>query len=101
MASESTARAASPLLGVKGGPSARCVLDTVETEVGEIKRIDERIERANRIFFVDPVVEALGRRVDCEGESPSKSSKFGFNLDAKLFIENEGSVQASKLPRLF
>ena len=33
-----------------------------EPEVGEIKRIDERIDHANRIFLLDPVVELLRQK---------------------------------------
>ena len=48
--------------GVIGGPTGRCRLDTVKPEAGEIERIDERIDRANGILLVDPVVEALRQK---------------------------------------
>ncbi len=48
--------------GVKGGPPRCCRLDTVEPEAGEIERINEGIDCANRIVLVDPIVEALRQK---------------------------------------
>ena len=48
--------------GVEGGTSGRCGLNTVEAEAGKIERIDKRIDHANRIFLVDPVIEALRQK---------------------------------------
>jgi hypothetical protein len=47
---------------VKSGPPGRWGLDAVETEAGEIERIHERIDNANRIFLVDPIFEALRQK---------------------------------------
>jgi hypothetical protein len=47
---------------VEGGSSGRCRLNTVEPEVGEIERVDERIDHANRIVLVDPIIEALRQK---------------------------------------
>ena len=47
---------------VKGGPPRRCGLDTVEPEAGEIERIDERIDDANGILLVDPIIEAFRQK---------------------------------------
>ena len=48
--------------GVEGGPPSCCRLDTVEPEVGEIERIDEGVDGANRIVLVDPIIEALRQK---------------------------------------
>ena len=34
-------------------------LDILETQIAEIERVDERIDRTNRIAFIDPVIEAF------------------------------------------
>ena len=44
---------------MEAGPPGRCGLDTVKPEIGEIERIDEGVDCANRILLVDPIVEAL------------------------------------------
>ena len=41
------------------GPAGRRWLDIIEAQFGEIERVDERIDRANRIALVDPVIEAF------------------------------------------
>jgi hypothetical protein len=45
-------------------PPRRGGRDTIEAETGEIERIDEGINDANRVFLVDPVIEALRKSVD-------------------------------------
>ena len=47
---------------MKGGSPGRCWLDAIEYEAGEIERIDERIDHANGILLVDPVVETLRKK---------------------------------------
>ena len=34
-------------------------IDAIEPEIAQIERVDEHIDRANRIAFVDPVIEAF------------------------------------------
>ena len=48
---------------MEGGPSGRCGLDTVEIEAGEIERVNEGVDCANRNFIVDPVIKAF--RQEC------------------------------------
>ncbi len=48
--------------GMIGGPAGRRRLDPVEPELGQIERIDERIDHANRIALVDQVIEAFGQQ---------------------------------------
>jgi hypothetical protein len=47
---------------VEGGPARCCRLDTVKTEVGEIERINEGVDGANRIVLLDPILEALRQK---------------------------------------
>ena len=35
---------------------------SVEPEIGEIEHLDERVDYANRIALVDPVIEAFGQQ---------------------------------------
>src|SRR5690348_12303841 len=37
-------------------------LDPFEAELGEIERIDERVDRSNRVVLVDPVVQAFRKQ---------------------------------------
>src|SRR3979411_130373 len=41
------------------GPAGRCRVDAIEPEVAEFQRIDEHIDRANRITLVDPIIQAF------------------------------------------
>src|SRR6476661_4630203 len=41
------------------GPTGRCRIDAIEPEVAEFQRIDEHIDRANRIALVDPIIKAF------------------------------------------
>src|SRR6266851_701970 len=41
------------------GPAGRCRIDAIEPEVAEFQRIDEHIDRANRIALVDPIIKAF------------------------------------------
>ena len=34
-----------------------------EPEFGQIERIDERVQRANRIALIDPIIEAFGNKI--------------------------------------
>ena len=40
-------------------PAGRCRIDAIEPEVAEFQRIDEHIDRANRIALVDPIIKAF------------------------------------------
>src|SRR5258707_873527 len=40
-------------------PAGRSRIDAIEPEVAEFQRIDEHIDRANRIALVDPIIEAF------------------------------------------
>src|SRR5216684_1325521 len=40
-------------------PAGRCRIDTVKPEVAEFQRIDEHIDRPNRIALVDPILKAF------------------------------------------
>jgi hypothetical protein len=40
-------------------PAGRCRIDAVKPEVAEFQRIDEHIDRPNRIALVDPIIEAF------------------------------------------
>src|SRR6266849_3573336 len=40
-------------------PARRCRIDAIEPEVEEFQRIDEHIDRANRVALVDPIIEAF------------------------------------------
>ena len=42
-----------------GRPAGRCRIDTVKPEVAEFQRIDEHIDRPNRIALVDPILKAF------------------------------------------
>lgn len=42
-----------------GGPARRCRLHAAETQFGEIEHVDERIDHANTIALIDPVIEAF------------------------------------------
>jgi hypothetical protein len=40
-------------------PVGRCRIDAIEPEVAEFQRVDEHIDRANRIALADPIIEAF------------------------------------------
>ena len=40
-------------------PAGRCRIDAIEPEVAEFQRIDEHIDRANRIALADPIIKAF------------------------------------------
>src|SRR3981189_347798 len=44
------------------GPAGRCRVDAIEPEVAEFQRIDEHIDRANRITLVDPIIQAFRQK---------------------------------------
>ena len=48
--------------GMIRGPAGYLRLDALEPELAQIERIDERIDHANRIALVDPVIEAFGQQ---------------------------------------
>jgi hypothetical protein len=41
------------------GPAGRRRIDAISPEIAEFHRIDEHIDRANRIALVNPIVEAF------------------------------------------
>ena len=41
------------------GPAGCCRIDAIEPEVAEFQRIDEHIDRANRIALVHPIIKAF------------------------------------------
>src|SRR5205807_9196099 len=45
--------------GMIGGPARRQRLHTVKPQISQIERLDEHIDRANRIALFDPVTKAL------------------------------------------
>ena len=57
-----------------GGPAGRRRLNTVEPELGQIERIDERVDHANRIVLVDPVIEAFGQQASTARDPPPQRS---------------------------
>jgi hypothetical protein len=40
-------------------PTGRCRIDAVKPELAEFQRIDEHIDRANRIALADPIIKAF------------------------------------------
>ncbi len=56
---------------MEGGTTGRCRLDTIKPEVSETQRVDERINRANRIVLLDPIIEALWQKLDWLRSAPS------------------------------
>ena len=40
-------------------PTGRRRIDTIKAQLAKIERIDERIDRANRVAIVDKVIEAF------------------------------------------
>jgi hypothetical protein len=42
-----------------GGPARRQRLHTVKPQIGQIERLDEHIDRANRIAILNPVTKAF------------------------------------------
>src|SRR5471032_3120335 len=43
-------------------PAGRCRIDAIEPEVAEFQRIDEHIDRTNRIALADPIIEAFRKQ---------------------------------------
>ena len=41
------------------GPAGRCPIDAIEPKVAEFQRIDEHIDRANRIALADPIIKTF------------------------------------------
>jgi len=41
------------------GPAGRCRIDAIEPEVAEFQRIDEHIDRANRIALADLIIKTF------------------------------------------
>jgi hypothetical protein len=42
-----------------GGPARRQRLHTVKPQIGQIERLDEHIDRANRIALFNPITKAF------------------------------------------
>jgi hypothetical protein len=45
-----------------GGPARYFRHNAFEPELAQIKRIDERIDRANRIALINPFIQAFGQQ---------------------------------------
>src|SRR3982074_879169 len=43
-------------------PAGRCRIDAIEPEIAEFQRIDEHIDRANRIALADPIIKAFRKQ---------------------------------------
>jgi hypothetical protein len=43
-------------------PAGRCRIDAIEPEIAEFQRIDEHIDRANRIALTDPIIKAFRKQ---------------------------------------
>lgn len=61
-------------------PTGRGGLDTTKPEVSEVQCIDEGIDGANRVSFVDPIVQALRQKrrlaaTNCFMITPEESSR--------------------------
>ena len=41
------------------GSAGRCRIDAIEPEIAEFQRIDEHIDRANRIALFHPIIKAF------------------------------------------
>ena len=48
--------------GMIGGPARYFRRHAFEPEFGQIERIDVRVQRANRIALIDPIIEAFGQQ---------------------------------------
>ena len=57
-----------------GGPARYFRHNAFEPELAPIKRIDERIDRANRIALINPFIKALGNKVVCHDPPQPKSA---------------------------
>jgi hypothetical protein len=44
------------------GPAGRCRIDAIEPEVAGFQRIDEHIDRANRIALADQIIKAFRQK---------------------------------------
>ena len=45
--------------GMISGPARGRRLDAIKTQIRQVQRIDERVDHADRILLVNPIVEAL------------------------------------------
>jgi hypothetical protein len=59
-------------------PARRRGLDPVEPQIGQIKRINERVDHANRVAFVDPVFEAFWQQRSLRAFRPRYESPHQF-----------------------
>jgi len=51
-------------------PAGRCWINAIEPEAAQFQRITNKIDRANRIALVDPIIEAFGNSVVCWRSAP-------------------------------
>ena len=97
------------------GPAGRCRIDAIEPEVAQFQRIDEHIDRANRIALVDPIIKAFRqqRRLlairplnETLHQFPRRFSKgiiasMGFSHSLGQTLENlVSSITSSALPQI-
>jgi hypothetical protein len=54
-----------------GGPASRCRLNTFKTKFGEIEQINERVDHANAIALVDPIIKAFRHQRRCPRAAPA------------------------------
>jgi len=64
------------------GPTGRCRIDAIEPEVAEFQRIDEHIDRANRIALVDPIIKAFRQQRRLLAIRPLKRNPSSFPRDS-------------------
>jgi hypothetical protein len=60
------------------GPADPCCIDAFKAEIAQIQRLNEHIDRANRIVFVDPILKAFWQQrrlpaIQPRHEAPIKS----------------------------
>src|ERR1019366_6878084 len=60
--------------GMIGGPASRQRLHTVKPQIGQIERLDEHIDRTNRIALFNPVPEAFRQQRRLPAIHPSNEA---------------------------
>ena len=87
-----------------GRPARRLGLDPVKPQIGEIERINERVDHANSIAFVDPVFEAFRQQRCLRAFRPRNEAlhqcprRFNRRIIASVeFSHSQGHGETSKL----
>jgi hypothetical protein len=87
---------------VEARPSGRRRRDAIEPETTKIERIDERVDHANGIFLIDPVIETLRqqRRLSpiCSLDKPIHDHPrriIGRILEWRFFSYSQGQLRTS------